>query len=240
MTPIIELLCSHRSIRTFTPQAISQRQRDAIIQAAQSASSSSFLQCSSIIRVTEHNLRQALAEASGGQKHVAQAAEFWVFCADFHRNKEVCPEAELGFAEQLLLGAVDTAIMAQNALTAAESLGLGGVYIGGLRNNITTVTQLLKLPEHVLPLFGLCLGYPDQKPELKPRLPAGMVVHENGYQPLNRALLAEYDAHIIAYYATRTDNKKQLNWSEQISATLSKESRPFILEYLHKQGWATR
>ena len=70
------------------------------------------------------------------------------------------PEAELGLAEQLLLGVVDTALMAQNAFTAAESLGLGGVYIGGLRNNIESVTELLKLPKHVLPLFGLCLGWP--------------------------------------------------------------------------------
>lgn len=240
MTPTIELICAHRSIRAFTPQAISEEQRNAIIRAAQAASSSSFLQCTSIIRVTDHNLRQSLVEASGGQKYVAQAAEFWVFCADFHRNQAICPEAQLGFAEQLLLGSVDTAIMAQNALTAAESLGLGGVYIGGLRNNISRVTELLELPKHVLPLFGLCLGHPDQQPELKPRLPVGIIMHENHYQPLNRALLAEYDAHIEAYYEARTDNKKHANWSEQISATVAKESRPFILEYLHKQGWATR
>jgi nitroreductase len=90
----------------------------------------------------------------------AQAAEFWVFCADFNRNLQICPDAQLGLAEQLLLGCVDTAILAQNALVAAESLGLGGVYIGGLRNNIEAVTELLKLPQHVLPLFGLCLGWP--------------------------------------------------------------------------------
>ncbi|MDR0807498.1 MAG: oxygen-insensitive NADPH nitroreductase [Enterobacteriaceae bacterium] len=240
MTPTIDLLCSHRSIRAFTPQAINDEQRQAIIRAAQATSSSSFLQCTSIIRVTDHNLRQKLVEYSGNQKHVAQSPEFWVFCADFHRNQDICPEAELGYAEQLLLGTVDTAMMAQNALTAAESLGLGGVYIGGLRNNIAAVTALLQLPEQVLPLFGLCLGYPDQQPELKPRLPAEIIVHENSYQPLNRTLLAEYDAHILAYYASRTGNNKQVSWSEQIKATVCKESRPFILEYLHKQGWITR
>lgn len=103
-------------------------------------------------------LREELVTLTGGQKHVAQAAEFWVFCADFNRHLQICPDAQLGLAEQLLLGVVDTAMMAQNALTAAESLGLGGVYIGGLRNNIEAVTKLLKLPQHVLPLFGLCLG----------------------------------------------------------------------------------
>ena len=81
-----------------------------------------------------------------------------MFCADFNRHLQICPDAQLGLAEQLLLGVVDTAMMAQNALTAAESLGLGGVYIGGLRNNIEAVTELLKLPQHVLPLFGLCLA----------------------------------------------------------------------------------
>lgn len=99
--------------------------------------------------------------------YVAQAAEFWVFCADFHRNQEVYPQAQLGYAEQLLLGSIDTAIMAQNALVAAESLGLGGVYIGGLRNHIADVTTILALPEQVIPLFGLCLGYAAQNPERK-------------------------------------------------------------------------
>ncbi len=95
---------------------------------------------------------------TGGQQHVAQAAEFWVFCADFNRNFQICPEANPGLAEQLLLGVVDTALMAQNAFTAAESLGLGGVYIGGIRNSIEAVGELLQVPKHVLPLFGLCTG----------------------------------------------------------------------------------
>lgn len=162
MTPTIELICGHRSIRHFTDEPISEAQREAIINSARATSSSSFLQCSSIIRITDKALREELVTLTGGQKHVAQAAEFWVFCADFNRHLQICPDAQLGLAEQLLLGVVDTAMMAQNALIAAESLGLGGVYIGGLRNNIEAVTKLLKLPQHVLPLFGLCLGWPNR------------------------------------------------------------------------------
>ncbi|WP_072664652.1 nitroreductase NfsA, partial [Escherichia coli] len=161
-----------------------------IINSARATSSSSFLQCSSIIRITDKALREELVTLTGGQKHVAQAAEFWVFCADFNRHLQICPDAQLGLAEQLLLGVVDTAMMAQNALIAAESLGLGGVYIGGLRNNIEAVTKLLKLPQHVLPLFGLCLGWPADNPDLKPRLPASILVHENSYQPLDKGALA--------------------------------------------------
>lgn len=240
MTPTIELLCAHRSIRAFTEQAITAQQRGAILAAAQSASSSSFLQCSSVIRITDPALRTSLVEYSGGQKYVATAAEFWVFCGDFNRHRQIYPEAQLGFAEQLLLATADTSLMAQNALTAAESLGLGGVYIGGIRNSIAKVTELLGLPELVVPLFGLCLGYPAQDPQPKPRLPPALVMHENRYRPIDRSALADYDAQVAAYYRQRTGAERSETWSEQIQRTLSKERRPFMLAFLHKQGWATR
>lgn len=240
MTPTIELLRAHRSIRAFTDQPISDEQREAIIAAAQSASTSSFLQCSSIIRVTDKALREQLVTLSGGQAYIAQAAEFWVFCADFQRNLQICPEAQLGLAEQLLLGCVDTALLGQNAMVAAESLGLGGVYIGGIRNSIEQVTELLALPQHVLPLFGMCLGWPQQEPDIKPRMPATMLVHENRYQPLDNQQLDEYDRQLEAYYQQRDSNQRSDNFSNHIRRTIVRESRPFILDYLHKQGWATR
>ena len=219
---------------------VSDEQRAEIIASAQAASTSSFLQCTSIIRITDPALRERLVPLTGGQQHVAQAAEFWVFCADFNRHLQICPQAQLGLAEQLLIGVVDTALLAQNALTAAESLGLGGVYIGGLRNSIEAVTELLELPQHVLPLFGLCLGWPADNPDIKPRMPAAMLVHENRYQPLDNALLAEYDEQLAHYYLSRGSNARRDTWSDHIRRTIVKESRPFILDYLHKQGWATR
>lgn len=240
MTPTIDLLRSHRSIRHFTGEPITDEQREAIIAGAQAASTSSFLQCSSIIRITDKALREQLVPLTGGQKHVAEAAEFWVFCADFNRNLQICPDAQLGLAEQLLLGAVDTAILAQNALTAAESLGLGGVYIGGIRNNIEAVGELLGVPKYVLPLFGLCLGWPDAQPDVKPRMPAAMLVHENRYQSLDRELLNEYDEQLAQYYLSRDSNTRRDTWSAHISRTIIKENRLFMLDYLHKQGWATR
>lgn len=240
MTPTIDLLRSHRSIRAFTDKPISDDERTAIISAAQSASTSSFLQCSSIVRVTDAVMRETLVELTGGQQWVAQAAEFWVFCADFNRHQQICPEAQLGRAEQLLLGCVDTALMAQNAMVAAESLGMGGVFIGGLRNNIASVTELLELPKFVLPLFGFCVGWPDAEPDLKPRMPQAMLVHENRYQPIDPAVLADYDGQMRAYYQQRGSNQRTESWSEMIQRMIIKETRPFILDYLHQQGWATR
>ncbi len=240
MTPTIDLLCSHRSIRSFTDQKVSTEQRDAIIAAAQSASTSSFLQCSSIVRVTDPALRDQLVTLTGGQTWVADAAEFWVFCADFNRHLQICPDAQLGRAEQLLLGCVDTALMAQNAMVAAESLGLGGVFIGGIRNNIAQVTELLGLPKFVLPLFGFCLGYPESVPDVKLRIPQSMLVHENRYQPVDPAVLADYDSRTAIYYEQRDSNQRSETWSQLIQRLIIKETRPFMLDYLHQQGWATR
>lgn len=240
MTPTIDLLRSHRSIRSFTDQPIGEEQREAIIAAAQSASTSSFLQCSSIIRITDKAKRDKLVNLTGGQPWVAQAAEFWVFCADFNRHLQICPDAQLGRAEQLLLGCVDTALMAQNAMVAAESLGLGGVFIGGIRNSMADVTELLGLPKFVLPLFGFCIGYPDAVPDVKPRIPQAMLVHENHYQPVDPAVLADYDNRTSIYYQQRDSNQRSETWSELIQRLIIKETRPFMLDYLHQQGWATR
>lgn len=240
MTPTIDLLCSHRSIRAFTEQGIDDAQRSAIIAAAQAASTSSFLQCSSIVRITDRALREQLVQLTGGQPWVSAAAEFWVFCADFNRHQQICPEAQLGRAEQLLLGCVDTALMAQNAMVAAESLGLGGVFIGGIRNSIAQVTELLGLPKFVLPLFGFCIGHPDASPDVKPRMPQAMLVHENRYQPVDKAVLAQYDQQITAYYQQRDSNQRSETWSELIQRLIIRETRPFMLDYLHQQGWATR
>ncbi|MDX1267938.1 MAG: nitroreductase family protein, partial [Oceanisphaera sp.] len=133
MTAAIEVMRHHRSIRKFTEQALSDEQREAIMASAQAASSSSFLQASTVIRVTDPELRTKVMGLCGNQAYIGSAAEFWVFCADFHRHLQWVPEAKTGFAEQLLIGAIDTALMGQNALTAAESLGLGGVFIGAVR-----------------------------------------------------------------------------------------------------------
>lgn len=240
MTPAIETMLSHRSIRKFTAEPITDAQRTAIIDCARAASTSSFIQCTSIIRVIDTEKRRLLAEYAGNQQYVADAAEFFVFCVDFNRHYQIKPDAQLGYTEQTLIGAIDTALMAQNALTAAESLGLGGVYIGGLRNNPDKVATLLELPHYVLPLFGLCLGHPAQDPEIKPRLPTELVVHTDTYAPIDSARLSQYDDAVREYYKTRTGGNKESSWSEQISDTLGKEARPFMKGFIESRGFSEK
>jgi len=133
---------------------------------------------------------------------------------------------------------IDCALFAQNVAIAAESEGLGIVYIGGLRNQIANVSELLSLPDKVYPVFGLCIGYPDQNPEVKPRLPLPMVLKQDTYTDAqDTALLADYDNEIREYYRNRTGGNKEMSWSEQISGMLVKEARPHMLSFLQSKGY---
>jgi nitroreductase len=237
MNITINTLLSHCSIRKFSQQAISTEVLEKILDCAIAASSSSFIQCSSIIRITDKEKRSVLAELAGNQSYVETAAEFLVFCADYNRHNEVVTNAQLGFTEQTLISSIDTALMGQNTLIAAESLGLGGVFIGGIRNDVQAVSELLSTPKHVLPLFGLCLGYPAHQPEVKPRLPRSIVIHENNYQTLDKAQLHNYDETMKAYYASRSSNNKATTWSTQIEKILTKESRPHMQEFMKNKGF---
>ncbi|ENM3953127.1 oxygen-insensitive NADPH nitroreductase [Vibrio cholerae] len=240
MNSVIDTILSHRSIRAFTQEPISATQLETIIASGIAASSSSLLQVISVIRVTDGSMREQLAEFAGNQAYVASAAEFLVFCIDYQRHYALNPNVKPEFMELTLIGAVDAGIMAQNCLLAAESMGLGGVYIGGLRNSPNEVDALLNLPPYTAVLFGMCLGHPAQDPELKPRLAPKVILHGNHYQPLNKEDVAEYDRTMVEYYQKRSGNPKQQGWSEQITAKLSEESRPFMLSYLQRKGLALK
>lgn len=237
-------MMDHQSIRKFTSQKIPQAVIDTCITAGQAAASSSFVQVTSVIQINSPEARSALSKAAGGQAYVESAGVFLVFCADFQRNQQICLRQQqkmpTGFIEQTLIASVDTALFAQNVLLAAQSLGLGGVFIGGLRNQPETVTQLLDLPPQVFPIFGLCLGYPDQNPGQKPRLPLSMVLHQDQYSNDGLANLEKYDTQISSYYQLRSQGKLKLTFSQHISKTLVKEARPHMLPYLRNQGFCTR
>jgi len=117
-------------------------------------------------------------------------------------------------------------------------LGLGGVFIGGIRNQIDKVADLLRLPALVYPVFGLCLGYPDQTPEIKPRLPLSVVLKQDRYDDSgDPELISAYDRVVQTYYRTRSGGTKEMTWSQQMADLLRKEARPHMREFLHKRGF---
>ena len=236
--PALETALAHRSIRKFSDKPVPPAVLAALLDAAQMASTSNHLQCVSIIRITDAAIRAAIRRVASDMPYVTKCPEFLLFCVDFHKHHLLLPQAQTDWAEALLIGAVDTGIMAQNVLLVAESLGLGGVYIGALRNDLAAVAALVGLPAHCLPLVGLCLGYPAQDPPVKPRLPRAVVLHENRYHEPDPQALAAYDDELRAYYTARTGEAR--TWLDAVRKSLDAPLRPHVLAFLQAQGFVKR
>lgn len=245
MNSVIDLLKSHRSIRKFTDKAIDPELFSDLLSAGQAAATSSFLQGATVVRIRNAATRSAIATLAGGQSYVESAAEFMIFCADLKRPGNYCAEYEKPFegdyTEHFIIATVDVALMAQSMVAAAESVGLGICYIGGIRNDPAQVAELLKLPKGVYPVFGLCLGYPDQDPEVKPRLPLSVILKEEVYNEEGDSdAISKYDEDIREYYRTRTGGGHGISWTEQVSTLLSEKARPHMKQFLADQGFTFR
>lgn len=242
MNTTIELLQSHRSIRKFTDQTLEQNTVDELVRCGQAAATSSNVQAVTVVQVHDKAKRETLAELAGGQPYVAASGAFLVYCADLNRPRFACErqggEFSPGMTEHFIIATVDVALAAQNTVIAAESMGLGICYIGGLRNKPAEVSELLALPEHVYPVFGLCLGYPDQDPEVKPRMPLkGVLMHDQYDASVFDEALTDYDETVSEYYKTRTSGKKDSTWSQEMRALVGKESRPHMNGFLKSRSF---
>ncbi|MEC1520420.1 NADPH-dependent oxidoreductase [Neobacillus niacini] len=187
MNQVVETMLAHRSIRKYSPQQVSNEDLDTIIRSTQAAPSWVNGQHVTIISIKDPGRREKMAELAGNQKHIIEAPIFLVFCADFYRIKVACEMEGIEFKaavnpDLLLVGTVDVGIALGNAITAAESLGLGTVPIGGIRRSPLEYIELLDLPEYVIPISGLCIGYPSEIPDLVPRLPKAAIFHEEKYK----------------------------------------------------------
>jgi nitroreductase len=244
LTPTQQLQLEHRSVRHFLPRPLDPGLLESLIQCGQAAASSSFIQAYSVIRVTRPEVRSVIAEAAGGQRWIEEAPEFLVFCADLHRINHACETAGSGqlegYAEHGLAAVVDVSLMAQNVLLAAESQGLAGVFIGGIRNDPQAVVDQLSLPELVLPVFGMCLGWPNESHEVKPRMPVGFVLHQDKYQEVAPERVALYDEKMAGYYASRGTNIKLSDWSNAVAAAVQGKKRQHMLAFLHSRGYFRR
>ena len=221
----IALLLSHRSVRGFRPDALPDGTLETLVAAAQSAATSSNLQTWSVVAVDNPEVRKELAVIAGNQKHIEQCPLFLVFLADVSRNGRLAEQegtelAGLPFLESFLVASIDAALAAQNAVVAAESLGLSNVYIGALRNNVTRVAELLGLPPGVAPVFGLCVGHalPGREGEVKPRLPQAAVLHRETYNADDRAHRAAYDPRMAEF--SRRNEMAGDSWTQRVIARL--------------------
>ncbi|WP_312316179.1 nitroreductase family protein [Stenotrophomonas sp.] len=189
----IAALVSHRTARAYLPDAVPAGALEAMVAAAQSASTSSNHHQWSVVAVSEPALKaelSALAQGSAGQgnPHMHEAPVLLLWVADLSRNAAIAAETGTpnivhGHLDAFLMASVDAALASQNAVVAAESLGLAVCYIGGMRNSAAEVAQLLGLPSLSYVVFGMTLGYPDPQrlSEYTPRPQQAVVLHHNCY-----------------------------------------------------------
>jgi nitroreductase len=203
----LQTLLSHRSVRAFLPTQLADGTLETLVAAAQSAPTSSNIQAWSVVAVEDAERKARLSRIAGEQRHINDAPLFLVWVADLARATHVAEQRGVAlegadFTESFLLGSLDAALAAQNAVVAAESLGLGTVYIGALRNNPEAVAAELGLPPRAYSVFGLCVGYPDPKRPafVKPRLPQSAVLHRERYSLEAQAnAIARHDIHTGAF-----------------------------------------
>ena len=207
--PVLDALLAHRSVRSYLPTPLPSNTVPTLVAAAQSAPSSSNLQSWSVVAIQDSERKARLSVHAGNQAFIRQAPLFLVWLADLSRNEQIGRGHGkqldgLNYIETLFLAIIDAGLAAQNAVVAAESLGLGTVYVGAIRNHPERVAAELGLPPKVLPVFGLCVGYPDPAvtTSVKPRLPQAAVLHREIYDAAPQAGSATaYDARFREFQA---------------------------------------
>ena len=188
MNEIIKCLTERKSICSYTDQEISPDCKELILRAAMEAPTAGNQQLYTILDITSQDLKDRLAVTCDNQPFIAKGKIVLIFCADFQKWYQAftlagCSPRRPGPGD-FLLAVEDAAIAAQNAVTAAEGLGIGSCYIGDIMENYEIHKELLGLPEFVFPALMLVFGYPtvQQKEREKPkRAPLDFIVHENTY-----------------------------------------------------------
>lgn len=249
--PAIDVLRHHASVRHYLPDPIAAETLETIIDAGQRASTSSNIQAYAVVAVTDAGRRDALARLCGDQEHIREAPLFLAWCADLSRIDRAAAlrglPHEHRYVENFLLAAVDTTLASQNTAIAAEALGLGVCYIGGLRNNTRDVIRLLELPRLMFPLFGMTVGKPSRPARQRPRLPLKAVLHHERYtrEHEDEALRA-YDQAMVAtgiYQGRqvavpgRPDQMEAYGWTEHTARRLSQPARTDLRAVLAEQGF---
>ena len=198
MNSTIKQLIDRKSMRVFTDREISVEDKNAILTAAVNAPTAGNQQLYTIIDVTDGALKDKLAITCDNQPFIATAKLLLIFCADFQKWYDAFVSAgcdprkpQVG---DLMLAVSDTNIAAQNAVTAAHSLGIGSCYIGDIMENCELHRQMLNLPEYVFPAAMLVFGYPTEQQLDRPkpeRVHMNHIVHENTYRRMDSNELRE-------------------------------------------------
>ena len=237
MNEVIRQLYARKSTRAFLDKPIPPETKEAILQAAVMAPTAGNQQLYTILDITDQEIKDQLVKSCDNQPFIASAPMVLIFCADCRKWYEAfraagCQPRRPGVGD-LLLAVSDTNIAAQNAVVAAESLGIGSCYIGDVMENAEVHQKMLGLPQYVFPAAMLVFGYPtqQQKERVKPqRVDMKHVVHENAYREMDAAELEE----MLRYKAGQRTYQEwmQAFCDRKFNSDFSREMSRSVGEYL--------
>lgn len=250
--PTINTILARASCRRFDPEPVPEALIQTLFAAAFSSPSKSDLQQRTVILIRDKDKQQRIAALSEAVNWIAEAPLFMVWCGDNRRTRQISAWRGKEFAndhlDTFLNAAVDAGIAMQTFIIAAESAGLGCCPVSQIRDQIDSLSAELELPDHVFPVAGLCVGWPEEQAEISPRLPLSVTVHEDKYQDKADLLdaVADYDQRREARLPTPQDRQRMVDqfgvaedygWSENRSRQYAVPARSDFGRYIRKQNF---
>ena len=253
---VIEQIHEHRSIREYKSDPIPKDLLDEILEAGIRTSSSGNMQTYSIVVTRDPSLREQLLVPHLQQTMVVDAPVLLTFCADFHRMRRwlALSDAPDNFDNyfSFMVAAIDAVLVSQTVALAAESKGLGICYLGSTFSNADQIGEILDLPKNVIPVTGFSLGYPAEDPDLRDRLPASGLIHQEKYRSISDAeILDIYEKREVAGWKRYMQSKRlktliqesgvvnlaQLYTTVKYNKSSHQALSRKILDYLSQQGF---
>ncbi len=245
MNEILRSLSARKSVRAYTERPIEADKKRAILEAAIQAPTAGNMSLFTILDITDRAIKERLAVTCDNQPFIAKAPLVLVFCADYRRWYDVFCTYEDAVRQpaegDLLLAMADTLIAAQNAVVAAESLGLGSCYIGDIIENYEVHKELLHLPRYVAPVCMLCIGYPTAQQQSRgkpPRFAVEELVCENTYTSISGEAMGERMARRDGIDADRLPERIRAfctrKWNSDFSVEMSRSAAAIIADWCGK------
>lgn len=244
-TETIDLLHRRVSVRKYADRPVPEEMIEAVLGAAFRAPTSSNIQSYSVVVVRDRETLQRLSVVARGQRHVAEAPVFLAFCADLTRITRAMElnghDLDDNNLEVGLVSSIDAALVGMSASLAAESLGLQGVMIGAMRNDANAAAEVLGLPYRVYCVFGMCLGFPGEAPQQKPRMAQAAMVHYERYGSTRAgdpaAALSAYDAELATHYRGTGRPTTDDSWTHDMDRKFHPPLRAGLRAQLRSRGF---
>jgi len=242
MNQTIKVMKNHRSIRKYKDEMISDDVINELVDVTQHAPTSLNGQQSAVIVIKDKESKRKIERVAVEMPWIEECPVFFIFIIDFYKTKLACEkngrkQTITDSVESIMIGCIDIGLSMQNVITAAESLGLGTVCIGSIRNNPAAIIELLELPKYTYPVAGLCLGYSEDHSKLKPRLDKASYCHFEKYSKENlKDAIDSYDE-LIVDYLKEVDREQEVNWSYNTSNFYKDNYYPKVYPTLKEQGF---